>query len=365
MTEGTKHICKSIVKTICFLIIASVVFVMTSYAVKPHYADKDRRIFAGFYGEKDNTVDMVYIGGSAAFVFWEPMRAWNSKGYATCLLGNNALQPTLIKYCVKEALRSQNPELLLIDVRPFIYGCDTSVSTNYSNGVKGNVSNTITQMSYSVNRLQAIYNTVPMEIGKFPYVFDIVGFRDAYSATSLLRNPMLIFNRYHDPYKGFVFIDKHCEETFTDQSAVTEKAEISEELKPVLEDLLDYLKTLDKDVLFVVHSYCISRDDQMKYNYLEQIITENGFNFLNCNNYCSEIELDYSRDFYNENHVNIFGADKYTDFLAEYLDKNYTLPDRRSDPDYSSWSSDYKTWISDHKSHETTIEKLIQESEEK
>ena len=46
------------------------------------------------------------------------------------------------------------------------------------------------------------------------------------------------------------------------------------------------------------------------------------------------MNLDYRYDFYNGNHVNIYGAEKYTNCLSEYLVKNYNLPDRRGEKEY-------------------------------
>ena len=37
-------------------------------------------------------------------------------------------------------------------------------------------------------------------------------------------------------------------------------------------------------------------------------------------------------DFYDPNHSNFFGAVKFTDALAAYIDAQYDLPDRRNDP---------------------------------
>ena len=70
-------------------------------------------------------------------------------------------------------------------------------------------------------------------------------------------------------------------------------------------------------------------------NLILNILEEEGFQ---CLNFYTEqydgsftIELDPENDFYNLNHVNYYGAEKYTAALAAYLDENYDLPDRRND----------------------------------
>ena len=56
------------------------------------------------------------------------------------------------------------------------------------------------------------------------------------------------------------------------------------------------------------------------------------------------MNLDYSVDFYNENHVNYYGADKYTNFLAKFIKSKYEIPDRRNDSNYSDWNNIMSDW---------------------
>ena len=53
------------------------------------------------------------------------------------------------------------------------------------------------------------------------------------------------------------------------------------------------------------------------------------------------IDIDYNHDLYNYGHLNVYGASKYTIYLANYLKENYNLPDHRQDKKYSSWNEEY------------------------
>jgi hypothetical protein len=363
IVKSKKRIIVVAVKTICFVLILTLLTVCLSYLLRPHDMEEDGT-FQIYYAEKKNSLDMVYVGGSAAFVFWEPDLAWEKAGITSSLIGNNTLQPAAIKFCVKEALKTQNPELILIDLRPFQYGYNTNIEANFCGLAKMGALNSVYQMSYSINRIQMINALVPDSVNKFVYYFDVFSCRQIYALPNFLDDPRLAFNEYKSYNNGFAFIKKHKSETFTDVSNVTEKEELSDELKPIWKDLLDYLKTTNKKVLFIVHSYCISKDDQKKYNYLKSDIEANGFDYLNCNDYYKEIGLDYSTDFYNENHVNVLGADKYTAFVTEHLTKNYSLPDRRSDAAYSYWNDDYTKFMQAHEEAKSYIYELIKTGKE-
>jgi hypothetical protein len=58
---------------------------------------------------------------------------------------------------------------------------------------------------------------------------------------------------------------------------------------------------------------------------------------LNCD--LDRIGIDWENDFYDKgDHVNVFGAEKITAYLGEYVLKNYGLEDHRGDPAYRSWN---------------------------
>ena len=54
----------------------------------------------------------------------------------------------------------------------------------------------------------------------------------------------------------------------------------------------------------------------------KKFMKDNDLIFLDLHDHLSEIAIDQDRDFYNEGHLNIFGAEKCTDFLAKYILQN-------------------------------------------
>jgi len=66
---------------------------------------------------------------------------------------------------------------------------------------------------------------------------------------------------------------------------------------------------------------------------------------VNTNMLYREMGLDFTQDFYDKSHVNVLGANKFTDYLAAYLDEAYDLPDHRDDESYESWNSLYEKYI--------------------
>ena len=113
-----------------------------------------------------------------------------------------------------------------------------------------------------------------------------------------------------------------------------EELKIASESEKLLNELLDYLEKRNVKALFVVSPYQQIKREKMQFNYIAKIVKSRNQDFLDANDYIDQIKLDFTYDFYNGSHVNIYGAEKYTKFLSEYLIKKYNLPDRRGDKLY-------------------------------
>ena len=343
----------SIITMVLIITLSIVFFVPISYLVRPKSVERDNVI--GLYAERDNSLDMIYIGGSACYVFWEPLRAYDTYGFTSYNFAVNTITAVSLKYFIKEAQKTQNPKLYIVDLRPFQY-----CSENGFEEVP--VRNTVDGFMYSKNRNDLIDVSVPNSVERVSYYFDFFKYKNRLilSTYSALRNPReaapYIKNVKKNDLKGFDFVPYRDIVSLTDYSDITEKQELNPTSKAYLIDLLDYCKDQTLNVMFIVHSYVQTEEHKKLYNYMQGVIEEYGFDFLNTNDYYSTLNFDESLDFYNNNHVTVFGAEKYTDFVAQYIKERYDLPDHRDDVNYSEWSDLYPAFL---KQTEETKEAIL------
>ena len=112
--------------------------------------------------------------------------------------------------------------------------------------------------------------------------------------------------------------------------------------------------------LFIVSPYGESPEDQKMYNYMERIVGEAGYRFLNMNNYYDEIGIVFEEDFADyASHTNAVGAEKCTTFLKNYLLENYSFTDKRGNSAYSSWDRAYELWLMKNEEAEAIIAEHI------
>ena len=326
-----------------------------TYIMKPSNVNLNN--IAGFYAEDKNTLDMVYIGGSAAFVYYEPLRAFEQEGIASYNYAANTIQPELYKTMIKEILKTQKPEVIIIDARAFQYRGEEKPPTEVA------YRNVLTGMPLSLNKLEFIYENVEkyLKEGKASYCFDIIKYHRDLNGESINNQIKMAFNMYENPLKGFYFVPEVAEQTMVENNT-EKKTPVAEETEKILIDLLEYCKTTECNYLFVVSPYVEEKLHKENFNYISEIINQYGYNFLDANDFYDEMDLNFETDLYNDGHVNIFGAEKYTDFLIDYLQSNYNLPDRRKDPKYQSWFDLLDDWNKQVDSTKTEINKLIEEN---
>ena len=117
------------------------------------------------------------------------------------------------------------------------------------------------------------------------------------------------------------------------------------ELDPVketsLREMLEYLNENVQNALFVAGPIPITRETEMQYNMIGDIVSSYGYEFLNTNDHYREMGIDFAADFYNAGHVNVYGAQKYTRFVADHIKGKYSVPDHRGDKDYEEWDENY------------------------
>ena len=142
------------------------------------------------------------------------------------------------------------------------------------------------------------------------------------------------FDELKDPKCNYLGYYMHSKNSINSlgESFETETSDEKSDLDPIVEevlyDLMDYLKDKDYQVLFLDTPHRHSANEAKRMNTLCDILDENGFEYLLC-----ELDDKYNRetDFYNDGHVNYYGAEIFTEWFGGYLTENYDLPDRRLD----------------------------------
>lgn len=346
--------CKRVIAASCFLAIIAYVYASATYLFRGKALNEfhdDRLSIIGI--KQEDPLDMIYIGGSDAFCYWYPLQAWNDYGFTSYDLGSTSMQTENILYLVKHALKYQDPQLFVIGVRSFvIYSGD---------GYEGGLRYTSDALNLGIDRLRLInayYDRRLMDQDIYSIYLDIAKHHSRYELLSSPEAWELIDNVGRSPFKGVNVMSSYY---YLDQRLQTNTGN-KRKLDPVAEytlrELLEYCREKDLNVLFIESPYIMTQGDYEVYNTLDDIVTSYGFEFLNANDFFYDMGLNIYEDFSDTGHVNVLGAEKYTDFLGNYIIENYNIPSQKS-VENISWNEAYDDFAGVTKEARTAVEDMI------
>lgn len=353
---------RSFISFIVFFLLLCTFFIHCTYLFRN--TDRNGRLnVLGFYYEEKDSIDVVFVGASNVYRYWDCMYAWNKYGFTSYDYSVSLMASATTISAIQDIEKHQKPELIVYDVRKLLPDfMDTTIAPALRFALDS--------QDFDFNRLKAVkyfcdLNDIKLEDSISEYI-DLIQYHNNYTALSSEMNWKLMGNRINENldkdsfYKGFAIAGEHA---FIENTRPLNISEDIEELRNKSEkiyiDILEYCRQNGIDLLLVVAPYLVNDEEQILLERMEQIASDYGFSFLNTNNYYNEMALDCEKDFYDYIHVNIVGADKYTDFVAKYLVENYELPDHRTEPAFQEWNNIYQDYLVDAENAKIRCENLI------
>ena len=304
-------------------------------------AEESEHIMDEFYEQKENSVDVVYFGTSASQRAYVVPKAYHDDGIAAYTMACGTQPFVLTKYLMKETLKTQKPELFIVELR----GTCQDKDKLWDVAVRRMVDN----MKMSQNKIDTIQAVIDyaeggentIDTSGLSYYFPLLKYHGRWNPS---KQPKKWGNI--DYYKGYTLDHGVCFKTTEISSIQTNdsQAKIAPETEKVLIDLLDYCDTIDTKVLFVISPYECTEYGMQRLNYSKAICEERGYTVLNFLPLEAKASLGlYDKCcYYNREHLNYYGSTLYTDYISKYIKANYDIPDRRGDDKYSGWEEEYE-----------------------
>lgn len=326
-----KKVVKATVKVIAFMLIFIFLFNNVS-EVLVSQGKMDYQGINGFYHERDNSLDAVYIGSSNCFAYWNPLIAWEEYGITVRSFACNTQPFYAVEYLMREALKTQDNPVFVVNINTLN---DSTVNFQQMHKL-------LDSMPFSFNKL-ALTNHLA-DIGDYSFedrlefYFPIVRYHSRWSEITIddihgIENNGFKGSVIYRPYLSYI-------EDVEDSYIYTEKTtQLTEEIIAAANSLLDFCDKEELDVLFVTVPQVRERYyDIEKYNALNDIIEARGYDTLDLMCTPETLNLDFSTDFYNNHHTNIHGSVKFTHYVGEYLVDKYGFADKRDDSEYEDWN---------------------------
>lgn len=331
-----KECLKIMVRCVAFVVVFSMLFSNATDLLMRH-DDESNEIHA-FYSEPKDTIDVLYVGSSPLLRGVSPMVMWNEHGF-TGYVRASALQAPSVSYgLLAESLKYQTPELVVLL-------CD-NIFTEYDYVEReGDLRRGLDGMKMSKYKLDIIKEVTEADERQsmLSYAFPLMRYHDRWKEINLAEDepePLL----EHSFKKGNVYLrdinPQEYPEGFMEPTG--EPYTFDESAKGYIEKSIALCKEKNIPVL-LLHL------PKMSWSYeqsvmVEEFAAENSAVYLDLDRaeYRSQLGLDPQVDYYDQGHMNLTGTIKLSDWLGDWLDAQYDLPDHRDDPAISeSWNADW------------------------
>ncbi|MBE6786439.1 MAG: hypothetical protein E7538_09470 [Ruminococcaceae bacterium] len=299
-----------------------------------------------YFELEEDTLDVAFLGTSGIDRYWLASKAYEEQGIASFAFATDGYPAWLMLPMVKDfARRHDTLKLVVLDMRAFTATYTGADAERYEVRAR-----TFAEALpfFSLTRLDTISKTLEVisenvegeDRFDLSYLFTFIKYHSRWSEDDF--DPYAETEYKVSPYMG-AFIHKKLSIRPSPKKVTTVVTEKRQAIDPVcleaLYELLDYFETQDFEVLFLNTPHEQNARDTRRLNTLCDILDEEGYNYVYCD--LDESIYDLQNDFYNPDHVNYYGSEKFSERFISYLKQNYDLPDRRGDERYSQWEGTY------------------------
>lgn len=316
----------NIIRIICFLLIFALLVQGTTLFFKA--SDTNTLIsLRALDNEYPNDIDVLVLGQSDVYTGFVPTVAYDEYGYSSFAYGMSAIPASIMPAVLEHASLKQHPKVLLVEItafsKPDKYFDRTAELHSY-----------IDNLPIGKERLDFIKKYVSDD-KKEQFFRPTATYHSNWKMSDeCVKRSLVRFmsrTQKRNVLKGFSASARKLEKPITKKD---KDFCFDTKSREYLDSFIQTCKDNGyENVLFVrfPHVRKIQNKDAMKE--IEKTIKESGYDFLNLNDKNKKLGIDVMKDYYGADHMNLYGAEKNTRYLSEYLVKHYDLQ-KHTDPEF-------------------------------
>lgn len=341
---------KELIRMIAFgLVVCLMLGFLCDLFENENHKNYDSRIYT-YRTLKKDTVDSVFIGTSGVDRSWVASKMYEEYGMTVYPLAVDGMPAWLYKEMLEYALQYQDLKLVMLDVRAFTQDATMDARNSRNMDIKAHrVLNAFPWFSplwlrTAFKTMKLIHSADESEPRfNISLLFSFVRFHQKWQEIGLTVFEENLGSKIHE-FGGFYMHPSKSALSVPLEDFVFDGT-VQQEMDPICEaafyEVIDYARERNVEILFVDTPQRPDEHEMLRANYIYEKLDELGIDYVTYyapgEEHPFTIDLDLSTDFYNDGHVNYFGAVKFSEDLAAYIDEKYDLPDRRDDPAASAY----------------------------
>lgn len=337
---------KKIINVIIIVLALSISFLGCSFVLNRQATSNEIRV-KNFYLEEKNSLDVVLIGSSSVYTGYSAPYAWKTSGIKSYALATSGAPMGIAKSMMIDVLNRQKPSVILIDLNGIRYN-------NKQENNEGMLRFWIDNMPYSKNKIDTIKELIPKN-ERMTYYLPILKYHNNWERikpvtkaaiaeieTNIKKNALAARGMSGTAHQMNII-------KTIDMSKYEKREKLFDDSSRHLQELMNYCKENNiKNVAFVNMPRFYTKKTKKERGFINSaidLVQKNGFKVYDFDKDIKEIGLDKKTDYYDINHLNIYGQQKMTKYLCNQLIQDYNMQIMSTQKQKEKWDLEYKEYI--------------------
>ena len=304
--------------------------------------DNNTMRMEAFYLEDRDTLDAVVIGASDVYAGYSAAYAYENYGVTSYPYATQASPANVVLPQIKEVIKHQHPKVVVVEINSFLYKDNELPNEASQRMFADNVPRDEIWREYLADAvpkdklLEYYLPIVKYHSSWTDYPWKIkflkaeLGLKEA--GYSLFRGYKTVANEFHPDMK--TYNDKLADDDHEDVLGAAGER--------YLRQTLEYLKENNiENVVFMRFPHIVRAESFTRFrrtNTAARLIESYGYDFINLEKYSVENGFINDKDYYNWDHLNIYGTEKLTEIVCKKLTGDYGVtPAELTDAEKATW----------------------------
>ncbi len=319
---------KRILPAVLSIVLLLAALILAQAVLTPaRYDNREGHLLCGYYDTTDKH-DVIFVGDCEIYEGIVPAVLYEKYGITSFVRGSSQ-QTVWQSYYVLEETLAKDPEVKVV-----VFNV---LALKYGETPKESISRmTLEDMRWSVSKLNAIRASMTEEESLLSYFMPILRYHDRWSELTA-EDLAHTFDKHTDiTHQGYLMqtdivpvdpADTRQPDALIDSSLPANAMGYLDKMKELC-DAHGAELVLVKAPTNSVKYYWYNEWDAQIVDYA----AANNLSYYNFIGMEAELGLDWSRDTYDAGlHLNVYGAEKWTDHIGKLLQTEHSVPDRRGD----------------------------------
>lgn len=273
-----------------------------------------------YHSEKDH--DVIFIGDCEVFSNVSPVTLWEKYGITSYIRGSAQQLVWQSYYLLEEMLQYEKPDVVVFNVLAMKYNEPQKEAYNRL---------TLDGMKLSKSKINAIQASMLEDENLITYLFPLLRYHSRWSELNW-EDFRYLFRKEKVSHNGYLMRSDTKPTGVVPEGRKLPDYSFGENAWHYLDKMTKLTKENGIELMLIkspsIYPHWYEEWDKQIVEYAKK----NGLQYVNFLTLADEMNIDYSRDTYDGGlHMNLAGAEKFTEYLGKILKDTYALEDRRED----------------------------------